>query len=235
MKFGIRREINIPGFEESLSGIAGVSIELALPYKIEDYLAGQSLLPAVAAAARDLGVVVQSVHAPQGRLTDPDFHTWALATARFAEVIGAKVIVFHPEESRQDMRVDRQLLAMRNIRQLQRETNVTIAIETFGSKKRILRPEELGMEELPICLDTSHLFVDRIMQLIEKYSKYISCIHLSEARDNQQHMPVESYGFDILDRLQKTGWYGIVTLEYLPEYHDRLLPDLYKLQKQYGG
>lgn len=235
MKFGIRREVDFSKSDFQLSGLAGINIELALPYKMEMFLPVQELLPSCAAFTRDSGVVVRSVHAPQGRLTDPDFHSWALATTKFAESVGAEHIVFHPEESRLDARVNKQIIAMRNIRQLQRETSVIVAIETFGSKKRIFRPEEIGDEELPMCLDTSHLFIDRIYQLIEKYTPHISCIHLSEARDDKQHQPVETYGFDILNRLKDKGWHGTVTLEYLFEHHERLIPDMLMLQERFGG
>ena len=240
MKFGIRREVDFTKPDYQLSGLAGINIELALPYKMEMFLPVQGELPSLAAAVARAGCVVQSVHAPQGHLTDEGFHDWSLATAKFAESVGASHVVFHPEESRQDMRVNKQILAMRHIRQLQRETSVTVCIETFGSKKRIFRPEEICLEELPMCLDTSHLFVDRSMQLIEKYSTYISCVHLSEARLDEsgqmkQHMPVQGYGFEILDKLLALGWNGIVTLEYLFEYHNRLIPDMLMLQDRYGG
>jgi hypothetical protein len=44
------------------------------------------------------------------------------------------------------------------------------------------------------------------------------------------HMPVEGFGFDVLHLLQKKGWQGTVTLEYLPDYHGRLLPDRQALE-----
>ncbi len=235
MNFAIRQEVSFDKPDFQLSGLSGINIELALPYKLEMFLPVQELLPSCAAFTRDSGVVVQSVHAPQGRLTDPDFHSWALAATKFAESVAAKYIVFHPEEARQDMRVNRQILAMRHIRRLQRETSVTVCIESFGSKKRIFRPEEICDEGLQLCLDTSHLFVDRTMQLIDKCLENIAYLHLSEARDGNQHMPVQGIGFEILDKLQDKGWNGLVVLEYLFEYHDRLIPDMVMLTERYGG
>ena len=235
MKFGIRREISFDKPDYQLDGLAGINIELALPYRMEDFFAGQEELPLLAAAVAEAGCVVQSVHAPQGRLADPVFHNWASATARFAEAVGADVVVFHPENSKKASRLDQQILALQNIKRLHKATTRYIAIETFGGPKRILTPEEIGNFRISMVLDTSHLFPERTMDIIEKYHYHISAVHLSEPRDGRQHMPVEGFGYQVLDMLRAKGWDGIVTLEYLPEYHDRLLPDLYKLQKQYGG
>jgi sugar phosphate isomerase/epimerase len=127
-------------------------------------------------------------------------------------------------------------LAVRNIRQLQRDTAVRIAVETFGGPKRVLTPEEVGEREIWMVLDTSHLFEDRIFALIERYHGTIAGVHLSEMRKDKTtgemrpHMPVEGYGIDVLERLRAKGWQGTVTLEYLPDYHGRLLPDRQALE-----
>lgn len=233
MKFGIRREVSFKIEDYQLGGLSGVPIELALPYRLEEFLAGRELLPPLAAAARDLGVIVNSVHAPQGHLTDGDFHSWALATTFFAESVGAAIVVFHPEACAMSRRMDMQITALQNIKRIQRETDLKIAIESFGNKKRILTPEEIIAGHLPFVLDTSHLFPQRTMDIIEKYSNNISAVHLSEPRDGRQHMPLEDFGFRVLDALKDRQWSGIVTLEYLPDYHDRLIPDMLVLKDRY--
>ena len=235
MRFAIRREILLPGYEERLADLSGIPIELALPYQLEEFLPVQSLLPAVDAFARAQNVIVQSVHAPQGRLTDEHFMDWALATAKFAELLGADVVVFHPENCKKACRADQQILALQNIKRLHKSTTRYVAVETFGGPKRILTPEEIGRYRIPMVLDASHLFPERTMEIIEKYSSHISVVHLSEPRDGRQHMPVEGFGFQVLDALQAKGWNGSVTLEYLPDFHNRLIPDMVMLQERYGG
>lgn len=43
------------------------------------------------------------------------------------------------------------------------------------------------------------------------------------------HLPVESYGIEVLQALRAKNWDGNVTLEYLPQFHDRLIPDRHQL------
>ena len=86
-------------------------------------------------------------------------------------------------------------------------------------------------------LDTSHVFENRTLDLIEQYHGIIAAVHLSEMREDSEtgevrpHMPVEGFGFDVLNLLQKKGWQGTVTLEYLPEFHGQLLPDRRALEE----
>lgn len=234
MGFSIRRAVTWQGYGEELTGLAGILIELALPYKLHDYLEGTSSLKAMAAFIVKEGPVCPSVHAPQGRLTHDGFLSWALDVVRFAESIGAGVLVFHPENAK-EQRTNLQMIALRNLRELQRSTQVRIAVETFGNSKRVLLPEEIGERKLPMVLDTSHVFQERGFYLIERYHATIAAVHLSEMRKDangevRPHMPVEGYGFDVLRALEEKGWHGPVTLEYLPDYHHRLLADRQTLE-----
>jgi sugar phosphate isomerase/epimerase len=110
-------------------------------------------------------------------------------------------------------------------------------VETFGNRKRVLTPEEVGEREIWMVLDTSHLFEERIFDLIDRYHGTIAGVHLSEMRKDKTtgemrpHMPVEGYGIDVLERLRAKRWHGTVTLEYLPEYHAQLLPDRRALEE----
>lgn len=241
MRFGIRREADLTNIEGSLTGeLRGIPIELALPYKTGDYMQCRHLLPGLVEYMKTAGIVCNSVHATQGRLTSEDFMTWASDAVRLAEDLGAEVVVFHPENSKKEMKGNLQVIALQNIKRLQRETGVKVAIETFGGPKRILTPEEIVANGLSMVLDTSHLFRERTLELIGKYHEGIASVHLSEERFDERegksmpHMPVEKYGFEVLDRLKEKGWAGIVTLEYLPWHHHRLLPDREMLEEMYG-
>ena len=195
-------------------------------------------LDALAAYINEKGVIVNTVHATQGRLRDGRFMSWALPTMKFAEKIGAAAVVFHPESVRKLDKPNLQVVALNNFKALQRLTSATVAVETFGNAKRIITPEEMIESDLPMVLDTSHLFQQRIFTVIEQYSRGIVAVHLSELRgegkESLPHLPVETYGFTVLQRLKEKGWNGTVTLEYLPDYHDRLIPDRARLEEMYG-
>jgi sugar phosphate isomerase/epimerase len=237
MRFSIKRGVNLQDFEESLASLDGIPIELALPHRLDDFLADVDHLDDLAAHVQDTRILVSSVHAPQGRLADESFMQWALPTIRFAEKAGAPVAVFHPESVPKLLKPSAQAIALRNVKRLQRETSVMVAIETFGSAKRVLTPEEVIERGLPLVLDTSHLFVRRIFEVIEAYHAGIVGVHLSEMRHDDAaghdlpHMPVATYGIEVLQALRARGWDGNVTLEYLPQYHDRLIPDRADLEE----
>ncbi len=236
MPFAIRREAHFETYEQDLKGLQGIPIELALPYQLEVYLQGRGRLEALTTFVKDARISCPSVHAPQGRLTDDNFLSWAGETVRFAEAVGAGVVVFHPENTRKDARTNLQLTALGNIRKLQRETGLRIAVETFGGPKRLLSPEEIGERHLWMVLDTSHVEQDRARDLIGRYHGTIAAVHLSEMRldektgEKRPHLPVTDFGREVLRLLEAKGWQGTVTLEYLPEYHDQLLPDREKLE-----
>lgn len=242
MRFGIRKEVDLNNIGDSLTeDLRGIQIELALPYKLEDYLAGRERLPQLKAHIKALGIKCQSVHAAQGGITEDDFSGWGLETARLADELSAEVVVFHPDNCKKERKGNLQIIVLQRIRALQRETGAKVAIETFGGSKRVLTPEDIISKNLPMVLDTSHLLRDRTMDAIEKYHSNIASVHLSEERfdghegRSMPHMPVEGFGFEVLDRLALKGWKGVVTLEYLPWHHNRLLPDREMLERKYGG
>ncbi|MCK9228960.1 MAG: sugar phosphate isomerase/epimerase [Syntrophorhabdaceae bacterium] len=241
MKFSIRRDVGFSSFEKDLSALKGIPIELALPYKLEDFLLDMDHLDDLAAYVQNTGIIISSVHAPQGRLSDESFFSWALPTVQFAQKVGASVAVFHPESVPKLSKPSVQSIALRNVKRLQRETPTTVAVETFGNAKRIITPKETISLDLPMVLDTSHLFVRRIFEIIENYSKGIVGVHLSEMRYDDAaghdlpHLPVASYGLEVLETLRIKGWNGNVTLEYLPQFHDRLIPDRAVLEELFAS
>ena len=96
-----------------------------------------------------------------------------------------------------------------------------IAVETFGGPKRVLTPEEVEEREMWMVLDTSHLFLNRILALIERYHRGIAGVHLSEMRKDETGRGTaasagrRATGIDVLVALRAKGWSGTVTLEYL--------------------
>jgi sugar phosphate isomerase/epimerase len=241
MKFSIRRDVSFTSYAQDLSGLDGIPIELALPYKLEDFLTGMDRLDDLAAFVLSHNIVVNSVHAPQGRLSDESFFSWALPTVQFAQKVGASVAVFHPESVPKLSKPSAQTMALGNLKRLKRETDIVVAIETFGNAKRVLTPEETIELDLPMILDTSHLFVRRIFEIIQRYPRGIVGVHLSEMRYDDTagydlpHLPVASYGIEVLEALRAKNWSGNVTLEYLPQFHDRLIPDRQVLEELFAA
>ncbi len=241
MKFSIRRDVGLSNTQQDLSGLEGIPIELALPYKLEDFLATMDRLDDLTTFVLSHNIIVNSVHAPQGRLSDEAFMSWALPTVQFAQKVGASVAVFHPESVPKLSKPSAQTMALGNLKRLKRETDIGVAIETFGNAKRVLTPEETIELDLPMILDTSHLFVPRIFQVIEAYHSRIVGVHLSEMRYDDTaghdlpHLPVASYGIEVLEALRAKDWRGNVTLEYLPQFHDQLIPDRAVLEELFAS
>ncbi|OPY00287.1 MAG: hypothetical protein A4E60_02376 [Syntrophorhabdus sp. PtaB.Bin047] len=167
--------------------------------------------------------------------------SWALPTVQFAQKVGASVAVFHPESVPKLSKPSAQTMALGNLRRLKRETDIVVAIETFGNAKRVLTPEETIEIKLPMVLDTSHLFVPRIFEIIHAYHSGIVSLHLSEMRYDDAaghdlpHLPVASYGIEVLEALRAKDWSGNVTLEYLPQFHDQLIPDRAVLEELFAS
>lgn len=87
IRFGIRQSFDcLEQFESRYKEIR-VPIELALPHKMQDYQRVRPCLMNLATQLKAWGTQVLCVHAPQGRITDPDFLSWASETGRFADAI----------------------------------------------------------------------------------------------------------------------------------------------------
>ena len=71
------------------------------------------------------------------------------------------------------------LSVVENIRHLQERTRVVIAMETFWDTKRILTPDQIMNESMPMVLDTSRLPKSEITWVIESYHTHIVNLHLS--------------------------------------------------------
>jgi sugar phosphate isomerase/epimerase len=243
MYFCIRREIDYSNSDDRLSKLRGVPIELAFPQDLAEFLKDKDHLADVERQVKGYEVPVYSVHAPDGHLADGNFIDWAGKAVQFAEAVGSGIMVLHPEAAAPDSGDLDHLSVVENIRHLQERTQVVIAMETFWDKKRILTPDQIMNASMPMVLDTSRLPKSEIMWVIETYHTHIVNLHLSAVtRDHglkgiaKQYQPVERDNFclDLLDRLQELEWDGVVTLEYMPWLHAKVLEDRLLLDRIYG-
>jgi sugar phosphate isomerase/epimerase len=243
MYFCIRRQISFSNSDDRLSKLQGVPIELAFPQDLDEFLRGKDRLADVEQQVKAYQVPVYSVHAPDGHLADGNFFDWAGKAVQFAEGVGAGIMVLHPEPVGQEPGALDYASVVENIRHLQERTGVTIAMETFWDTKRVLTPDQIMNEGLPMVLDTSLLPKPEITWVIESYHTDIVNLHLSAVtRDHllkgiaYQNQPVDrdSFCLDLLDRLQELDWQGVVTLEYMPWLHTKVLEDRRLLDQIYG-
>ena len=243
MRFCIRQPITYATSDDRLRKATGVPIELAFPQDLNEFMAGKDRLQDLAQQVQRHQVPVHSVHAPDGHLADRTFGDWAGKVVHFAEAVGAPIVVLHPEPAPGGIDAPAHQAVIDNIQHLQDRTRVTIAMETFWDMPRILMPDEIMQQQIPMVLDTSRMPKSEITWVIESYHTHIVNLHLSSViRDRglkgiaRQHQPVDRDGFcmDLLDRLQELGWGGLVTLEYMPWLHTKVLEDRKLLERIYG-
>jgi hypothetical protein len=241
MRFCIRREINFANSEERLGRVEGVPIEIALPPNLEDFLENRHRLLDVKRQIKKFKVPVRSVHAPHGHLADATFRNWAGGVIGFAEAVGSEIVVFHPETSSKEMRRKGQEAAILNLKYVQDRTQAIVAVETFREEDRVLTPDEIMENHLPMVLDTSLVPKPEITWIMESYRTHVVNLHLSAVIHNERHAatgrfrPVDSDPFclDILDRLQELEWKGVVTLEYMPWLSAKSMEDRHLLERIY--
>lgn len=217
-------------------------IELALPYRYEWWKEAAKRLDEMLALLDAANVVVSTVHATQARISDRDFIVWGRQTIRIARRLGARTITVHPNQAGSS-RGNHQFAALGHLRTLQRETDVALAVETFGGKDRVFRPEEIMSIGLPMTLDIAHLADnERIMRIVDAHWRNIPVVHLSARGSNywgrqpdvplseegrcEHHLPVDPFCIGVVRKLVKLGWAGTIVLEYLPWYHYRLRGDV---------
>jgi len=104
---------------------------------------------------------------------------------------------------------------------------VTFCIETFEGKKRVFNPAETVGFNLPMTLDTSHVKnQEEVWSLLENYRQNILTVHLSAREPGKQHLPINGFCKKIVKYLAENNWSGNVILEYMFEFHGRMLDDL---------
>ena len=190
----------------------------------------------------DFGITVLSVHAPLASFTDEFLRKGARLIIAFSEAVGAEAVVFQPEKKMHEDRTDEQAAMLQNMKVLQDRTKVTIAVETFWEDDRVLRPDDIMENGLPMVLNTSLIPKTEITWIVESYRTHVVNVHLSavmpggaELNTGRQFRPVENDSFclDVLDRFHELGWNGVVTLEYLSSFADKSLKDRKLLEDIY--
>jgi sugar phosphate isomerase/epimerase len=242
MLFTIRRSVDLTNIGPSLVPYQEVNIELALPYRVTEFLDTLVHMSELEEFVLTHNFKIVTVHATQGRLADERFFDWATPAVRLAQLAGARAVIFYPEKVRRDQKADLRILALQHVRELQRQAGETIiCCETFGGPRLVLTPEEMRdlKPPVPMCLDVSHLFPSRSLELVETYAGGIKVLHLSEPPTEPQHtthMPVGPVCYQVLRALRAKEWTGVVTLEYMPQYgDDKLLADHRRLSEEFGS
>ena len=241
MKFSIRRSVHFDDLSHCLSGLDNIPIELALPHDMQEFWSIVGRLDELKEYVRDNNIVVNSVHAPHGRLSADAFLSWALPVIRFSFRVNAGFCVLHPENHVAKARKPGfQTTALSYIKTVQSKTPVPIAVEALTGNSRLFTPGEIVHYNLPMVLNASHITEPQAMKLIAQYSGNIADIRLSENRMDPgfgkalQRVPAEGFGISLLEALKTRKWNGSVTLEYSPDNQDRLLPDRQRLESMFG-
>lgn len=231
IKFGIRQSFNkIEQVEERYSNIK-VPVEVALPYYWDIYEPIRVHLTEIADKIRSYRTEVLSVHAVQSYITDENFLIWGKEIADFAKAINTTNITLHPNNVKKGKSA--QEYAIRNLKYFADlyKDEIVFCIETFKGSRRVFTPDEIVNFNLPMTLDTSHIHDDKkIWGLLKDYGENIKNVHLSAKDGNKQHLPIDNFCKEVVIYLMKNKWNGNVILEYLPEFHNRLLTDLEFLQ-----
>jgi sugar phosphate isomerase/epimerase len=223
----------VEGIPEQLEGIH-FPVELALPWQYPMWQAAIPQWDEMVTALKHAGLAIPSVHATQGRISDPSFLSWGLETCRLAEQLGATVVTVHPNRDRKN-RADSQGMARRHLRELQRATFVVISVETFEGSDRVLSPSEIMSLGLPMTLDTSHIrHIDEVMSIIQSYWRHIPVVHLSAQGQGEHHLPVDDFCLQAVRQLIGLSWSGTIVLEYLPQYAGRIRSDIDRVEKVLG-
>lgn len=231
IKFGIRQSFdNIEQVEERYSKL-DAPVELALPYYWDIYEPVRGHLSGVADKILAFHVEVLSIHAVQAPITDEKFRAWGKEIADFASMVNVKTITLHPNNVNKDKVVQEK--ALKNLEYLANlyKNEIIFCIETFTGKRRVFTPDEIVEFNLPMTLDTTHIKDDKkIWNLLRNYRNNIMNVHLSAKEEDKQHLPIDSFCKEVVSFLIQNKWSGNVILEYLFEFHDRMLSDLKSLK-----
>jgi len=223
--------------EELESHFEGVDfpVELALPYRVGDFLAVRDRMDEVRDFVQGKKIQVLSVHAAQGNLVADDCDRWAEPAMRLADELGARSVTFPPNQVKTG-RIGAQDVVRKHLAALQRKATALAAVETFGGRRRVFRPEEIVTAGLPMILDTAHLHHDeQILSLIRRYHRNIPAVHLSARGTGEHHLPIDAFCLQVVDLLSGLGWNGGIVLEYLPWHHYRVKDDLELLGRFLAG
>jgi sugar phosphate isomerase/epimerase len=105
-----------------------------------------------------------------------------------------------------------------------------LCLESF-SGDRVYTPEEIMQTPYPLVLDLSHIDPGRSYALIDHKADRIAVVHVSEVARHEKagttrpHMPIGKVCMNAFKMLKEKHWDGVLTLEYLPEFHSRMFED----------
>jgi len=231
VKFGIRQSFDrIEQVKERYANLR-VPVEVALPYYWDIYEPVRAHLGEIVEKFKSYGTEALSIHAVQAPITDERFRIWGKEIADFAIALGTKTITLHPNNINRKDRAQKE--ALKNLEYFAGvyTDDIVFCIETFEGKRRVFTPDETVSFNLPMTLDTSHIKDnEKIWGLLKNYKENILNVHLSAREGSKQHLPIDNFCKEIVNYLIESKWEGNVILEYLPEFHDRILTDLKSLE-----
>lgn len=232
INFGIRQSFDtIQQVEERFSNLK-VPVEIALPYYWDIYEPIRAHLKAIAERIKSFNIDVLGIHSVQAPITSEKFKIWGKEIADFARILDAKIITLHPNNINKSTALQQETLNNLEYFNMLYKKEIIFSIETFSGRRRIFTPEEIVKFNLPMTLDIAHINDnEKIWSLLKNYKWNILNIHLSAKENNSHHLPIDTFCKEVVDYLVENRWGGNVILEYLPEFHARILNDLRSLTK----
>ena len=218
------------------------AVEVAF-YQTEAFLE-KVHVAAVVAPFTTLPLEVTTVHMAHARITEfQTFQAVLKKTIAVARALDCRSIVVHPSNAKLN---HVEGLIAGEVDPALEEADVTLCWETFAGRRRFLTGIEQiaafcqGKAQHRACYDTSHLhkLKPQLLADAERYVQVIGCYHVSNRsqRLRQQHLPLQHPEGDIafeefLITIDRLGFKGPIVLEYLPAYHEHLLPDAFWARK----
>jgi len=231
IKFGIRQSFDrIEQVQERYANL-NTPVEVALPYYWDIYEPVRIHLAEVAGKIKFYGTTVLSIHAVQAPITDEKFKIWGKEIADFAKALKVRIVTLHPNNVNKNESTQKKALENLGYFASLYNNEVVFCIETFEGKRRVFTPDETVAFNLPMTLDTSHISDEKtIWRLLKDYRQNIKNVHLSAKEGSKQHLPIDMFCKEVVNYLVENKWDGNVILEYLFEFHDRMLSDLESLK-----
>ena len=108
-------------------------------------------------------------------------------------------------------------------------------METFGGRKRVFKPVDIISSGIPMTLDVSHIHDrDEVFKIVDSYHDEIRTVHLSAVGDGEQHLPVDGFCLEVIDRLivkkqasvrvfsSEDAWFGVTNPDDRPIVQQKL-------------